>query len=171
LPPERVCVVGSSGSGKTTFARELAARLCVAHVELDALHHQPGWQPLALEKLRAQVDAACPAGGRWVADGNYQKVADLTRDRADVIVWLDLPRPVVIRRLLRRTLRRGLLREELWNGNRESLRNLFRRDPQLNVVLWSWTHHARYREAYAAETDARWVRLRTPAAVAAWLER
>ena len=50
-------------------------------------------------------------------------------------------------RVVRRTLWRGLLRTELWHGNREDLRNLLRRDPDQNVVLWSWTSHARAHRA------------------------
>ena len=53
-------------------------------------------------------------------------------------------------RVVRRTLRRGLLRTELWHGNRENLRNVLNADPDQNVVLWSWTSHARNRTRYAA---------------------
>ena len=149
--PRRVVVRGSSGSGKTTLARRLAALLDVPHVELDAIHHQPGWTPLPREPFRAAVDEALPADGGWVVDGNYdQLVGDIPLGRADALVWLDLPRWRVVRRLAWRTLRRTLTREELWNGNREHWSNLTSLDPERNLVVWSWTHHDAYRDRLAA---------------------
>src|SRR6266508_3598546 len=122
-------VVGNSGSGKSTLARALAAELGVAHIELDAIYHQPGWQPLPAADFRARVDAATATGG-WVVDGNYSAVRDLIWARADTVVWLDLPRHAVMRQVIWRTLRRAMLRAELWNGNRERWRNLVRPRPR-----------------------------------------
>ena len=67
------------------------------------------------------------AGDGWVVDGNYSAVRDLVWDRADTVVWLDLPRLVVVRRITTRSIRRVVRREELWNGNRERWRNLVTR--------------------------------------------
>lgn len=54
----RVNVKGTSGSGKSTFGRELARRLAVPYVELDALHHGPNWTEAAPEEFRARVREA-----------------------------------------------------------------------------------------------------------------
>src|SRR5437763_13527293 len=104
---QRVSVVGNSGVGKTTLSRALAARLGAAHVELDAIFHQPGWTPLATPEFRCRVGQVV-AGERWVVDGNYSRVRDLVWARADTVVWLDLPRRTVMRRLLGRTAGRLL---------------------------------------------------------------
>ncbi len=172
----RVSVVGTSGSGKTTVARRLAERLGVPHVELDAHYHGPGWRPADPVAFLADVaDAA--AGDAWVVDGNYHAVV---RDgpvwaRADTVVWLDLPRAVVTGRVLRRTLRRALVRQELWNGNREPLSGLLRWDPQRSIVRWSWTtFHERRRELEAALASPAcrhldFVRLRSRAEVEGFL--
>jgi len=68
----RFVVVGSSsGAGKTTFARALAARLALPHIELDALHwQQTGWELPEREVFRERVDRATSAEA-WVLDGNY----------------------------------------------------------------------------------------------------
>lgn len=163
---QRVSVVGNSGSGKSTLARALAARLGVAHVELDALVHLPGWEELPTEELRRQVTERLDGSDGWVIDGNYRnRVGDLVRARADTVVWLDLPRRTVMRQVVGRTLRRVVTRQELWNGNREPWSNLYSRDPMRNIVLWAWTNHAKYRRQYAAELAAHpelaWVRLRS----------
>jgi adenylate kinase family enzyme len=158
----RVVVVGSSGAGKTWLAGRLASELGVAHVELDAIHHGPGWVPLPEREMREQLDRACPPEGSWVVDGNYSsKGGDAVRARADAVIWLDFPRAVVMRQLVRRTARRVLFRQPLWNGNRESLCDVLSLDPERSVLLWAWTHHRPQSAAFAAQVDDRWVRLRS----------
>ena len=173
MGPRRVCVVGSSGAGKTTLGRRLALRLAVPYVELDALSHRAGWTEAPADEvaaeLRAWLDAA-PDG--WVVDGNYRRRVGRVL-QPDTYVWLDYPRRLVMARVVRRTLGRVLLRRELWNGNRERWRSLLRREPAENIVLWSWTQHERYRSDYAVAStvdgDAQWVRLRSPREADRWL--
>lgn len=141
-------VVGNSGSGKSTLGRALAARLRVPFVELDAIHHLAGWVPIGGTEFRTTVGEIADGDG-WVIDGNYSAVRDLVWARADTVVWFDLPRRTVIRQVLWRTIRRGVTREELWNGNRERLGSLLRLDPQESLLRWSWTRHQVYRERYA----------------------
>jgi adenylate kinase family enzyme len=145
----RVSVVGTSGSGKSTLARELAEILGVPHLELDAVHHQPGWAPLPTDEFRRIIAARAAAGG-WVIDGNYGRVRDLVWARADTVVWLDLPKRTVMRQVVWRTLRRVALRRELWNGNRERWRNLLTWNPEQSVISWAWHKHAQDHAKYAA---------------------
>jgi adenylate kinase family enzyme len=171
----RIAVVGNSGSGKTSLAHRLAERLGVPHVELDAIHHQADWVPLPPEVFRSVVGSAL-AGDGWVVDGNYGEVRDLVWGRADTLVWLDLPRRIVVRRVVLRTVVRAVLRRELWNGNREPIRDVLRLDdPERSIVRWSWSQHGPYRQRYAALTaDPTWshlevVRLRSAREVSRWL--
>ncbi|MCC6435009.1 MAG: hypothetical protein IT196_08280 [Acidimicrobiales bacterium] len=175
-PMQRVSVVGNSGSGKSTLARRLARAIDAPYFEIDAVHHQPGWTPIEPDALRAWAETTT-AGDRWVIDGNSRAIVvdgPIWR-RADTVVWLRLPRRTVMRQLVPRTLRRVLLRTPLWNGNRESLRNLYRWDPEQNVIRWSWTQHAKYERRYGeAPSDPRFahlrfIELRARADVEAWL--
>jgi adenylate kinase family enzyme len=147
---KRVAVVATAtASGKTTFGRALADRLGVAFVELDALNHGPDWTEATPDELRAKV-APIVATDSWVIDGSYRgKLGDLVLERADTVVWLDLPVRVWLPRLVRRTVGRVVRKEELWAGNRETFRNVFfRRDSLLVFALR--THRPR-RKRYAKE--------------------
>ena len=169
----RVNVKGTSGSGKTTFAQELARRLGVPYVELDALHHGPDWHQPTAEEFSARVREAMeelPDG--WVIDGNYEaKLGDLVLGQADTIVWLDLPFPIKIRRLWRRTIGRIRSDAELWNGNKESWRGAFWGHDSL--FAWMVRTHVRHRREWPSRygADPRLVRLRSVADAEAWLAR
>jgi adenylate kinase family enzyme len=159
---QRVIVIGTTGSGKTIASAALAKALGVPHIELDALAWGPNWQVIAPDVLRERV-AAVVAEPDWVIDGNYSAVRDLTWPRADTIVWLDLPRRVVMWRVTARTIRRWVTREVLWSGNRETLRKALSRD---SIIVWAWTTYDRrlrdYPRQLAAHPHVAVVRLRSP---------
>jgi adenylate kinase family enzyme len=167
-------VVGTSGTGKSTVARQLAGNLGVPFVELDGIFHQPGWAPLPAEEFRRRV-AEVAARDAWVIDGNYSAVRPLVWARADTVIWIDLPRPVVMRQIIWRTLRRAVFRVELWNGNRERWANFFTWDPEQSVISWARHRHAVYRQRYGAAmrdpayAQLRFVRLQSRAAVRRFL--
>ena len=145
----RVSVVGNSGSGKSTLARELAASLGVPHLELDSVYHQPGWEPRPVEEFQRLVAARTSEDG-WVIDGNYSAVQPIVWARADTVVWLDLPKRLVMGRVTWRTVRRAVTRQELWNGNREPLSNFLSWVPEKSVISWAWHSHTKYRTRYVA---------------------
>jgi len=163
-------IASASGSGKTTLARELARRLDVPCVELDALVHGPNWAETPNDVLRAQVEPIL-AGDGWVLDGTYRgKLGNLVLEAADLVVWLDLPIRVWLPRLLRRTVRRVRSGEELWNGNRETWRDaFFHREALVPYAFRVFFHRRRdYPRELAPFPVAR---LRTPAEVDAFLDR
>ena len=168
-PPRRVLVAGTSGAGKTTTARRVAAVLGVPHVELDALFHGPDWTP---RPTFSRDVHRFSAGQAWVTEWQYAVVRDHLADRADLLVWLDVPRRRVMRQVVVRTLVRRLLRRRLWNGNVEPPVRTFLTDRD-HIVRWAWRTHARTAER-VAEVQARRpdlvvVRLRSPAEVGRWL--
>jgi adenylate kinase family enzyme len=142
------------------LARALAHVLHASIIELDALFHQPGWVPLDDDTFRTRVIEALEAPA-WVVDGNYSTVRDMVWERADTVVWFDLPYAVVMARTIRRTVRRTVTRQELWNGNTEPWSNLYSFNPKKSIVAWVATRHRVYRQRYReAERDPRWARLR-----------
>jgi len=165
----RCVVVGTSGSGKSTFAQALAHAAGCPCIELDQLYWGPGWTAVPHEQFEDAVRAAS-SGDRWVADGNYSAVRDVLWSRATHIVWLNFGRWTVFSRVLWRTLRHGLTRRKLSHGNRESLRMAF--FSRESVLLWSWTTFAGNRSKFAAlREDARyahlhWTEITDPARIA-----
>jgi adenylate kinase family enzyme len=173
--PCRVSVIGVSGAGKTTFARELARRLAIPHVEMDAYHHGRNWALPPLEEFRARTEQETSGDG-WVIDGNYTKAQDIVWSRADTVVWLDYPFAVIFSRLWWRTMRRLITREKLWaNENQETWRDQF--FSHHSIFLWVIKTYPRYRREYPtlfARPDyahLRVVRLRSPHAAQAWLDQ
>jgi adenylate kinase family enzyme len=136
--PRRVLVAGTSGAGKTTLARRVAALLEIPHIEIDALFHGPGWTPRATFESEVHKFSA---GSCWVTEWQYTQVRAILAQRADLLVWLDLPRALVMRQLIRRTVRRRLGRQVLWNGNLEPPLRAILTDRD-HIIRWAWsTHH------------------------------
>jgi energy-coupling factor transporter ATP-binding protein EcfA2 len=166
----RVVVVGTSSSGKTTFARRLAGLLDAPYVELDALHWGPEWtvRPDFQQEVLAAVQQP-----RWVIDGNYSSVRDIVWSRCTAIVWLDYSFGRVLAQALRRTARRVVTGERLYAGNRETI-GIALFDPQ-GTPWWVVRTHRRRRREFPElfrrpeYGHARVIRLSTPEAAAACL--
>ena len=173
----RVVVVGSTGSGKTTVARQIARASGVPHVELDALNWDPDWVDLNQtdrEEFRKRVRKAV-ADDAWVVDGNYSAVRDLVWPNATAVVWLDYPLWLILWRLLERTVHRVVTKERLWQGNTESFRVQFlSRD---SLFLFAIRTHRRrnrgFRQAFTRpeHTHLSVVRHRSPRETRVWLQR
>ena len=171
--PNRISIQGISGSGKTTLGRELGRRLGIPHLETDALVHGPNWAEISDAALEAHL-AGFTAGERWVVDADYRrKVGTLVLERADTVVWLDLPLRLTLRRLWGRTAGRIGGSEPLWNGNTESWRTAL--VGWESLFAYALRKHVEMRRAFPALlrrpelAHLEVVRLRSPAAVSAWL--
>jgi adenylate kinase family enzyme len=147
---KRVCLIATaSGNGKTTTGRMLAERLGIPFYELDALHHGPDWTPATRDELLARVEPIV-ATDAWVIDGTYRGlIGDIVPESADIVVWLDLPLYVWLPRLLRRTARRVIRKQELWSGNRERWRDALH--PTNSVVAYALRNFRKTRRTLDAE--------------------
>ena len=147
FPYKRIAVVGTTGSGKSTLAENIAHRLHIPHVELDALYWQPNWKesPWDLMRARVEVFTRDPA---WVTDGNYSFCRDIIWSRAQAVIWLDYPLPLILWRLWWRTWRRALQREIQWGTNYERLWPQF--FSKESIFLWALQTYGRRRKNYTA---------------------
>ncbi len=169
---QRIAAVGTTGSGKTTLARQIAQRLAVPFVEEDALAWEPNWTMAPRDVLRQRIAEAL-SGEAWVVDGNMFSLGHPNLQRADTVIWLDLPLSTILWRLLWRTFRRVTTREELWSGNRERWRvAFFSRDSLLWYALRTFRARRRAYAALFAQAEYAHltvVRLRSQWAARAWL--
>ncbi len=173
FPYRRIAVVGTTGSGKSTLAEALAHRLHIPHVELDALFWQPDWIESDWDEMRERVEELT-RGPAWVTDGNYSFCRDLIWARAQAVIWLDYPLPLILWRLWWRTWQRALQREILWGTNYERLwPQFFSKD---SLFLWVLRTYGRRRKNYAAlyASDAyphlAMYHFQSPRETEAWLE-
>lgn len=173
---ERIIVVGNTGSGKSTLAEELARRLGLPFVELDALFWLPGWREPEPEAFREKVRAAIE-GGRWVIAGNYHgRTQDITWPEAQVVVRLDLGLLRSLWRVARRSWRRSRSGELLWGTNTETFGKHLKLWSKDSLLHWAVKAHFTHRiRALEERRDQRWahidfVRLRSPREVERWLE-
>ncbi|WP_435173809.1 AAA family ATPase [Gordonia hongkongensis] len=166
----RIAVAGVSGVGKTTTARRIAGIIDAPHIEIDALHHGPGWtrRPEFLDDVRTFL-----ARDAWVTEWQYGDARPLIAANSDLFVWLDLPYwTTTFPRVVRRTLRRRVHREVLWNGNIEPPLRTVLTDPE-HIIRWSVSHRNTYAEAVPrlreSHPELPIVRLRSQAEVDDWL--
>lgn len=145
----RVLVVGTSCSGKTTFARTVSETCGIHHIELDALFWRPNWTETPKPELRERVKREV-AREEWVLDGNYSYTQDVTWHRATHLVWLNLPFLVVLWRSVKRTFGRMITGEEMWAGNHESFRIAFSRN---SIIWWVITSFSRRQRQYQEIID------------------
>jgi len=169
----RVSVVGTTGVGKTTVARTLAAKCSIPHVEVDALYWGPNWRPVPPDVFRDRI-ARVVAQDEWVLDGNFIVVRELVWQRVDTVIWLDYKLSTILCQLAGRTFSRVLGREVLWSGNQESFfETLLSRD---SIILYAFRTYRRRRRTYSALTcdpryrAIRFVRLRSPQETQDWLD-
>ncbi|MBT4793291.1 MAG: adenylate kinase [Halobacteriovoraceae bacterium] len=131
---KKVVVIGTTGSGKSTFANKLAVKLSSPYIQLDKLFWKPNWQWPSEEEffqaIRNEIDKES-----WIVDGNYTRTQAITWTDADTVIWIDLPFWLTFYQCFTRSFKRALSNEELWpnTGNRESFGRMFSKD---SILLW-----------------------------------
>lgn len=164
---KRINVVGTSGSGKSTFGRKLSRQLSAPYIEMDALFWKPDWQETPDDEFFPRIETAL-SGDAWVLDGNYNRTLPVKWQRVDTVIWLDYSFTRTTVQAVRRALSRCVSGCELWpgTGNRETLRkSFFSRD---SIVWWTLKTYRKNRQRYLAMMQdpqyahIRFIRLRSP---------
>lgn len=145
---QRVAIIGSSGSGKSTLAVELGRVLDLPVIHLDRHYWRPGWVEPDESEWDAQ-HAELIAGDAWIIDGSYSRTIEPRLERADTVIFLDVPRWRAVGRVLTRWLRhRGSQRPDMGEGSPEKIDWAFLR--------WTWDYPKRSRpKALAVLEQAR----------------
>lgn len=146
----RINIVGSSGSGKSTFARRLSEVLDIPHIEMDALFWKPEWTESTNEEFFEKLEEVLKRES-WILDGNYNRTRDIKWRNVDTVIWLDYSYFRTLLQSVKRTFGYAFHGTELWAGNRESFRNIFSRK---SIILWMMQNYTKNRTRYLEMMNA-----------------
>ena len=134
---QRIVVMGISGSGKTTYAASIAEAANLTHIELDLLNWRANWYDRYVNEFEAfEADLIAQISkSSWVLSGGYTKVRPMILARAQAVVWLDLPKSVVLRQVVTRSLKRAIGKEPILNGNYETFERWLLPGHPIQIVL------------------------------------
>jgi len=145
----RINIIGTAGSGKSTFSKQIAEKLKIPYIELEALAWKSNWTEVTDEELFSKLERHLSSDD-WVLDGNYPQTLHIKWKKCQMVVYLDMPFHIIFYRLLRRTLIRIFTREELWAGNKETFwRQFFTRD---SVIWWGLSNFFPKRRYYLIDS-------------------
>lgn len=175
-PVSKINVVGTSGSGKSTFCQKLAAAIQYPYIEMDKIFWGPNWKWPSDEEFFANLKSALQTS-HWILDGNYTRTIPIKWERVDLVVWLDYSFSMTLWQALRRAVTRAWTQEEIWEGtgNRESFKNSF--FSKKSIIWWTITTHGKVRKKYESYLDdpnfqhIRFVRLRSHAEAEKFVEK
>jgi len=176
----RLHVWGNSCAGKSTLAENIGQALDIPVVELDALNWEADWVSVRdtnPEEFINRVTGACK-GDRWVVAGSYSHTSlEHIWPKVQTVIWLDLPRWLLMLRVFRRCWKRARSGELLWGKVQERfLPNLMVWRKEDSIIWWVWTQHKRKRHelmGYTLEPQfghIQFLRFTSAKAADAWLE-
>ena len=115
-PATRIMIVGGPGSGKSWLAAELHRISGLPVWHMDQIHWLPGW----VERDRQEKDLLTRrvhASPEWIFEGGHSRTYRERAARADLLIWLDLPVGLRVRRVLARSWRHsGRVRPDMAEG-------------------------------------------------------
>ena len=145
----RINIIGTAGSGKSTFSKQIAEKLKIPYIELEALAWKSNWTEVTDEELFSKLERHLSSDD-WVLDGNYPQTLHIKWKKCQMVVYLDIPFHIIFYRLLRRTLIRIFTGEELWAGNKETFWRLF--FTRHSVILWGLSNFFPKRRYYSIDS-------------------
>lgn len=143
---QKINVIGTSGSGKSTFSKKLSTALDIPYIEMDSIFWGKDWywpkDDIFFSNLRIALSQET-----WVLDGNYSRTTAIKWKDVDTIIWIDFGFVRTLYQAFSRALKRLITQEELWpgTGNRESLQKLLSKD---SIILWTLKNYKKTRIKY-----------------------
>ncbi|AKG36157.1 DNA topology modulation protein [Paenibacillus durus] len=133
----RILVIGSSGSGKSTLSQKLIKILNIPVIHLDAYFWNANWVPTPNDEWD-QIVEKFTNEDQWIIDGNYSRTMDIRIKKADLIIFLDMPRLLCMYRIIKRRIKyHKKARPDMNEGCPEKL--------DWEFVKWVWNYRKRSR--------------------------
>jgi adenylate kinase family enzyme len=172
---KKINVIGTTGSGKSTFSKLLANKANCPYIQMDQIFWQPDWIESNDDEFLPKVRAAV-SGDSWVLDGNYSRTNDIKWGNADTIIWVDFSYFRTLFQLFKRTVIRTVSKQELWigTGNRESFGRSFM--SKKSIFVWFFLNFRKNKLRYSELMDSpkvkhvEFIRLRSPKEASQFLE-
>lgn len=128
---KKIIIIGSGGSGKSTFARKIGKKTGIQVFHLDKLYWKPGWIETGKEEW-VEIVKGLTLGESWIIDGNYNGTMDIRVKAADTIIFLDYSRYICLWGALKRRLMYSKKsRPDMAEGCKEKL--------DMEFFKWIWT--------------------------------
>ncbi len=122
---EKIVIIGSPGAGKSTFARKLGSILTIKVVHLDRVFWRYDWQEKPRE-TRIDILQKLVQEKQWLIEGTYLGSSEPRLNKADTIIFLDIPFLLCLERIIKRHRKPdGHPRHDIPDGCIDNL-NLFR---------------------------------------------
>ena len=157
----KINVVGISGSGKSTFAKKIADKICHPYIELDSIYWGSDWKPNP--NFLIDLDSSLSTNSSYVLDGNYASSDYLKWKNIDIVIWLDYSFHLSFYRCLTRTIKRLVSKETLWGTNKENISNILGKN---SILYFMVTHYHKNKKKFLLDmknkSDIKFIRLRSP---------
>jgi len=143
---KKINIIGTSGSGKSTFAKRLAKRLELPYIEIDAIFWGKNWYWPPDEEFFTQLEKTLDRE-TWVLDGNYTRTTAIKWEAVDTVIWIDFSFPRTLYQVISRSIRNLITKKELWpgTGNRQTIQRFFSKD---SIVLSTIKVYRKNRRKY-----------------------
>lgn len=144
---KHIVIIGTTSSGKSTLAGQIADKFGHDFIDLDALNWEPNWRSAPQEIFNQRVEKAIRAD-KWVIAGNYHSVRPIIWPKAELAIWLDYSLWRIFWQLTRRTFSRWWSQELLWGTNYENLWTHFKLWSDDSLYRWLLKTYWRRKREY-----------------------
>ncbi|MCG1036659.1 AAA family ATPase [Polaribacter sargassicola] len=131
---KKIIITGTTCTGKTTLGKKLSKEFFLQQIDLDDIHFLPNWVEKEKTLFVKEVSEELNKYKEWIVSGSYQSLLkDTLWQEANIIIWLDYPLNLILRRYFIRTYKRIVLKEKCCGENYETLSKTFSKE---SLFLW-----------------------------------
>ena len=161
----KIIITGTTCTGKTTLGKKIFKEFNIPQIDLDDIHFLPNWIEKENDVFVNDVNLEIEKHQKWIVTGSYQSLLkDTVWQKASLIVWLDYPLNLILRRYFIRTYRRVFLKEKCCGENYESLRKTFSKESLFFWIFKTYWHRKKRLKIWKEDlfSHKEWLILKSP---------